>query len=90
MIAGTNWTELLTCPDCRQSGLIHLSQPEGRAYDFSVEAMPVGFKVVCTEFGETFFCSACDRHAIASFPGPLSMPPDRLANAHFRASGFVL
>jgi uncharacterized membrane protein YjgN (DUF898 family) len=26
-----------------------------------VEAVPSGFKVVRTEYGETFFCSACDR-----------------------------
>jgi hypothetical protein len=71
MMAGTKWTELLTRPSCRQSGPIHLSQPEGRAYDFSVEAVPAGFKVVRTEYGETFACSACDRHAITSYPGAL-------------------
>jgi hypothetical protein len=67
MMAETKWTELLTCPNCRQSGPVHLSQPEGRAYDFSVEAVPVGFKVVRTEYSETFFCSACDRDAITSY-----------------------
>jgi hypothetical protein len=61
MTAGTQWTELLTCPNCGQSGTVHLSQPEGRAYDFSVEDVPVGFKVVRTEYGEIFFCSICDR-----------------------------
>jgi hypothetical protein len=72
MTAGTQWSELLTCPNCGQSGPVHLSQPEGRAYDFSVEAVPVGFKVVRTEYGETFFCSVCDRHAITNYyPGPL-------------------
>jgi len=45
-----------------------LSQPEGRAYDLSVEAVPVGFKVVRTEYGETFYCSVCDRHAITNYP----------------------
>jgi len=71
MSAGTKWTELLTCPNCRQSGLIHLSQPEGRAYDFSVEVVPAGFKVVRAEYGDTFFCGACERKAVTDDPGPL-------------------
>jgi hypothetical protein len=71
MMAGTKWTELLTCPNCRQSGLIHLSQPEGRDYGFSVEAVPAGFKVVRREYGETFFCSACDQLATTNDPRPV-------------------
>jgi hypothetical protein len=71
MTAGTQWTELLTCPHCGEAGPVYLSQPEGRAYDFRVEAVPGGFKVVRTEYGETFFCSVCDRHAITSHQGPL-------------------
>ena len=71
MSAGTKWTELLTCPNCTRSGLTHLSQSEGRAFDFSVEAVAAGFKVVHTVYGETFFCSACDRHAITNHPGSL-------------------
>jgi hypothetical protein len=70
MQAGNKWTELLTCPACGQSGIVYLSQPEGRVYDFSVEAVPAAFKVVHTEYGETFFCSACDQHAITKYPGP--------------------
>ena len=55
---------------------MHLSQPEGRVYDFSVEAVPAGFKVVRTAYGETFFCKACDRPAVTNYPGPLlSSPP---------------
>jgi hypothetical protein len=45
MITHDNWTELLTCSNCGMSGSAHLSQPEKRAYDFSVEAIPAGFKV---------------------------------------------
>jgi hypothetical protein len=72
MSAGPQWTELLTCPNCGQSGLVHLSQPEGRVYDFSVEAVPAGFKVVSmANYGETFFCKACDRPAVTNYPGPL-------------------
>jgi hypothetical protein len=71
MKAGTQWTELLTCPNCGQSGPVNLSQPEGRVYDFSVEAIPAGFKVVRTEYGEIFFCKACDCQAVTNCPGPL-------------------
>jgi hypothetical protein len=45
------------CQNCGQSGPAHLSQPEGRVYDFSVEAVPAGFKVARTEYGETFCCT---------------------------------
>ena len=65
------WTELLTCPNCGMSGSAHLSLPEKRAYDFNVEAIPAGFKVVHTAYGETFFCGACDRQAVTNYPGPL-------------------
>jgi predicted RNA-binding Zn-ribbon protein involved in translation (DUF1610 family) len=71
MRAETQWTELLTCPNCGQSELAYLSQPEGRVYDFSVEAVPESFKVVRTEYGETFFCKACGRQAVTNYPGPL-------------------
>jgi hypothetical protein len=55
----------------RQSGAVHLSQPEGRVYDFNVEAVPAGFKVVRMAYGETFSCKACDRLAITNYPGRL-------------------
>jgi hypothetical protein len=71
MGAGTKWTELLISPNCRQSGPVHLSQPEGRVYDMSVEAVPAGFKVVRTEYGESFFCKLCDRQAVTNCLGPL-------------------
>jgi hypothetical protein len=61
MIASNQWTELLTCSNCRMSGLARLSQPEKRAFDFSVEAIPTGFKVVRMEFGKIFFCEACNQ-----------------------------
>jgi hypothetical protein len=63
MIASDQWTELLTCSNCGMSGSARLSQPEKRAYDFSVEAVPAGFKVVRMDFGEIFFCEACNRAA---------------------------
>jgi hypothetical protein len=63
MTALNQWTELLTCSNCRNSGLARLSQSEKGAFDFSVEAIPSGFKVVRMEFGETFYCEACDQPA---------------------------
>jgi hypothetical protein len=36
-IALNQWIELLTCPNCGESGTVHLSQPEERACDVSVE-----------------------------------------------------
>jgi|HubBroStandDraft_2_1064218.scaffolds.fasta_scaffold1691362_2 hypothetical protein len=65
---GMQWDELLTCPNCGQSGPVHLSQPEGGAYDMSVEAVPEGFEFVGTAYGETFFCKACNRQAVANYP----------------------
>ena len=63
MKARTQWIELLTCSNCGMSGSARLSQPKKRAYDFSVEAIPAGFKVVRLEFGDAFYCEACNRPA---------------------------
>jgi hypothetical protein len=63
MTAPDQWTELLTCPNCGMTGSAHLSRPEGRAFDFSVDAIPEGFKVVRLEFGEAIYCQSCDRQA---------------------------
>jgi hypothetical protein len=57
------WIELLTCSNCGMSGSARLSRPEKRAYDFSVDAIPPGFKIVRVEFGKTFFCEACNQPA---------------------------
>jgi hypothetical protein len=63
IIAHDNWTELLKCSNCGMSGPAHLSRPEKRAYNFNVVAVPAGFKVVRVEFGETFYCEACNQPA---------------------------
>jgi len=63
MIASKQWAELLACSNCGMSGSARLSRPEKRAYDFSVEAIPTGFKVVRMEFGKIFFCEACNQSA---------------------------
>jgi hypothetical protein len=60
MTAPNHWMELLTCPNCGMAGSAHLSRPEKRAFDFSVGATSEGFKVVRLEFGETFYCDACN------------------------------
>jgi hypothetical protein len=63
MIARDQWSELLTCSNCGMLGSARLSRPEKRAYDFRVEAIPAGFKVVRLEFGEAFYCEACNHLA---------------------------
>jgi hypothetical protein len=80
MEARNRWTEVVTCRHCGRAGPVRLSQPDGWTYDFDVEAIPAGFKVVRTEYGGTFFCSACDRPAIASCPAS-KMNPVNLAEA---------
>ena len=49
--------------ELRDIGIARFSRPEKRAYDFSVEGIPAGFKVVRLEFGDTFYCEACNRPA---------------------------
>jgi hypothetical protein len=69
MTPPNQWTELLSCSKCRISGFARFSQPKERAYDFIVEAIPAGFKVVRLEFGDTFYCEACDQPAHQSAAG---------------------
>jgi hypothetical protein len=61
MIVSNRWSELVTCSNCGMSGSARLSLPVKRAYDFSVEAIPAGFKVVRLEFGDAFYCEACNQ-----------------------------
>jgi hypothetical protein len=68
IIAHDKCTELLTCSNCGMSGSALLSRPEKRAYDFNVEAVPAGFKVVRVEFVEVFYCEACNRPADTHWP----------------------
>ena len=63
MKAGDPWTESLACSNCGLSGSVLLSQPKNRAFDFSVEAISAGFKTVRSEFGQVFYCKACNRPA---------------------------
>jgi hypothetical protein len=66
MTAKDQWTELLTCRSCWQSGLVHLSESEGEFFDVKVESLPAGFKILRGAYGQTFFCRNCDREAMTS------------------------
>jgi hypothetical protein len=67
--------QLLFCSNCGLSGTARLSQPEKRAFDFSVEAIPAGFKVAQLEFGDAFFCEACN------LPADTRQPKSSVRNA---------
>jgi hypothetical protein len=68
VIVHDKWTELLTCSNCGMSGSARFSRPEKRTYDFNLEAVPAGFRVVRVEFCEAFFCEACNRPADTRWP----------------------
>jgi hypothetical protein len=52
------WNEELRCPQCSNTGLASLSQPED-AKTPTVEGVSDGFKAVQTEYGPDFHCGAC-------------------------------
>jgi hypothetical protein len=59
MTGRDNWTETLVGPTCRKTGSVKFSQANGRAFhegdqDVRVDLVPIGFKVVLTEFGVAF------------------------------------
>jgi predicted RNA-binding Zn-ribbon protein involved in translation (DUF1610 family) len=68
MTGRDQWTETLRCPKCRRTGSAELSQANGQAYhdgdqDVRVDLAPIGFKVVSTEFGSSFYCAICGTSA---------------------------
>jgi hypothetical protein len=66
MTGRNHWTESLDCPKCGKTGIAQFSQASGRAYpgqDISVDLAPIGFKVVSTEFGDSFYCAGCGTSA---------------------------
>ena len=68
MTGRDQWTETLRCPKCRRTGSAELSQANGQAYhdgdqDVRVDLAPIGFNVVATEFGSSFYCAICDTSA---------------------------
>ena len=55
------WTEVLRCPYCTLTGVADLSQ---KAHGLVLTLrLPAGFKIVTTEYGDTFYCKACNRLA---------------------------
>jgi hypothetical protein len=74
IVVHDRWTELLICSNCGMLGSAHLSRHEKRTYDFNVETVPAGFKVVRLEFGDTFYCEACNRPADIKWPVVCAMP----------------
>ena len=68
MTGRDNWTERLECPKGRAIGIVKFSQANGRAFhegdqDIRVDLVPIGFRVVMTEFGSSFYCATCGTSA---------------------------
>jgi len=59
-----NWTEVLRCSACALAGVASLSQVANGT--LIVKNLPIGFRSVSTEYGDTFYCAACDRAASSS------------------------
>jgi predicted RNA-binding Zn-ribbon protein involved in translation (DUF1610 family) len=68
MTGRDHWTESLNCPKCGKTSTVNFSQATGRAshegdQDIRVDLVPIGFKVVLTEFGNSFYCASCGTSA---------------------------
>jgi hypothetical protein len=63
MAASDHWTEILRCPFCALTGVASLSQGTTGGLAIVVDELSSGFKAVSSEYGDTFFCSACNRAA---------------------------
>jgi hypothetical protein len=53
------WTEILRCRNCALTGVASLSHKEIMV----IEMLPVGFKAVSSQYGDTFYCESCNRAA---------------------------
>ena len=60
MTVSDQWTEILRCSNCAATGVASLSQG-GNA--LVISSLPVGFKAVSSEYGDTFYCEGCNRPA---------------------------
>ena len=56
-----HWVENLRCHRCQASGIAVLSTKDKLSWIVRVESVPEGFKVVRSENGSNFYCSACNR-----------------------------
>jgi hypothetical protein len=68
MTGRDHWTERLDCPKCGNTGTAQFSQAKGQAFhdgdqDIRVDLVPIGFTVVMTEFGNSFYCAGCGTSA---------------------------
>jgi hypothetical protein len=59
-MARDSWVEKLRCPNCRKVGIARLSATDEFSWDFLVENVPQGFKVIQSENIRNFFCASCD------------------------------
>jgi hypothetical protein len=66
MAALDRWTEVLRCPFCTLTGVASLSLGTPDDLAIVVDDLPSGFKVVSSKYGDTFFCEACNRAAVAT------------------------
>jgi len=62
MAAAENWTEVLRCPACALTGVASLSQSKDNSA-LVIDSLPAGFKAVSSQYGDTFYCKACNRPA---------------------------
>ncbi len=58
-----HWTEILRCPNCGLTGVADLSHPKGDEMPTVIDNLPIGFKPVSSQYGDTFFCEDCNRPA---------------------------
>jgi hypothetical protein len=63
MAVSDRWTEILRCPRCALTGVATLFH--GEVGDV-VSIIPLGFRPITSQYGDTFFCTACNRAATTS------------------------
>jgi hypothetical protein len=61
MTVSDQWTEILRCQSCAMTGVASLSQNSNGTV--IINKLPAGFKAVSSEYGDTFYCKACNRPA---------------------------
>jgi hypothetical protein len=54
-----HWNEQLRCPQCRNTGMVSLSQFKDADMP-TVESITDGFKIMQTEYGPDFHCRTCN------------------------------
>lgn len=56
-----SWTEVLRCSLCASTSVATVSQCRSGA--IVVQRLPVEFKLVSSQYGDTFYCVTCQRPA---------------------------